>query len=453
MIKKIIKFLASLRFTVWLICLLGLIFMTGLWVPQKSLVKALYFDWKANAPRLVGFLDALGLTDIYTSPITVSLWVLFFLNLSLVMWQRIPLIIKRIELSPARIADPETAAGYSFHASYPLEPGMDADAVIGGLRTSGYVLLGDGSGFYGVKNRLSPIAFALFHLSFFLILLGGITGVYTLFIGYVDVAKGETFLGELDRYNKSPAPSLPKIGGIPKAAFMVESITPRVVRNTPTSISVMLVDEQGKKHEVGINTPYITDNTSFVFKHLGMAPLFVVIDPAGNEIDGAYEKLDVTQGRQDRFHLAGYDFAARFYPDYFLDNGKPATRSQEFNNPTFTIVVEREGKKIAEATVPKNGAMEFGGYRLVMRDLPFWVRFYVIKERGIAILYSGFAIATVAIIWRLLFFRREIIGAVREEDGVRHLVVAARSEYYKFLAEDEFTKMFDMLTNNGGKDR
>jgi cytochrome c biogenesis protein ResB len=442
MFKKIYKYLSSLRFTILLICLLGVVFAFGLWIPQKSLVKALYFDWKANSPLLVGFLDALGLTDIYTSPITVTLWALFFLNLSLVMWQRIPLIKKRVELSPTRIADPETAAGYSFHASYPLDPGMDGNAVMAGLRSRGYALLGDGSGFYGVKNRLSPIAFALFHLSFFLIFLGGLIGIYTTFIAYVDIAEGETFIGDLERYNPSPSPSLPKLGGIPKAAFTVESITPRVVRNTPTSISIKLIDEKGRKHDVGINSPYTTDNTSFVFKHLGMAPLFVVLDPAGKEIDGAYQKLDVLMGRKDRFALAGFEFTANFYPDYALDNGKPVTRSQEFSNPVFTITVEKDGKKIGEGTMPKKGTLEFSGYRLVMRELPYWVRFYVLKEQGIFLVYAGFAIASIAVIWRLLMFRREIVGAVREEGGARRLVVAARAEYYKSLAEDEFTKTF-----------
>lgn len=448
MLNKLIKYFSSLRFTILLICLLAVIFAVGLWVPQRSLVKSLYIDWKANSPLLVSVLDTLGLTGIYTSPLTLTLWFLFFLNLSLVMWQRIPLIKNRIELSPSRITAPETATGYSFQATYSLGADLNAGSVISGLNRLGYVTLGDGNGFYGVKNRYSPIAFALFHLCFFLILLGGVIGMYTTFIGYVDVAEGETFSGEIEHYNRDPEPSLPKVGGIPKVAFVVESITPQVVKNTPTGISVKLVDSKGKRHEVGINSPYTTDNTSFVFKHLGMAPLFVVTDAAGNEVDGAYEKLDVLQGRKDRFALAGFEFTAQFYPDYALENGKPITRTQEFNNPVFTIIAEKEGKKVTEGVVHKLGTMEFSGYRLVMRELPYWVRFYVLKERGLFLVYSGFAMATFAVVWRLLMYRREIVGVVREENGERRLVVAARAEYYKSLAEDEFTKLFATLMGN-----
>ena len=58
---------------------------------------------------------------------------------------------------------------------------------------------------------------------------------------------------------------------------------------------------------------------------------------------------------------------------------------------------------------------------------------------------SGFAIASLAVIWRFLFYRREILGAVREGDGERRLVVAGRSEFYKSLAEDEYTALFEKL--------
>jgi hypothetical protein len=446
MLNNLIKYLSSLRFTILLISLLGLIFAIGLWVPQQRLLKTIYLEWQKKSPTLVAFLDAAGLTTIYTSPITITLWLLFFLNLSLVLWQRWPIIKGRINLSDARIADPATAGGYPFRNSYPLPAGLDGDRIIGLLRKNRYTVLGDAAGFYGVKNRLAPVAFMLFHLSFFLILLGGLISVYTEFNGYLDLAQGESFQGELNRYNASPQPLMPKIGSPPDASFAVTSIVPRVVQDTPTGISVLLLDSRGATHEVDINRPYSTDHTSFVFKHLGVSPLFVLSDASGREIAGSYIKLDVLQRKPDRFALGPFTYTATFYPDFVLEEGKRATRSMEFNNPVFFIAVEQGGKKIAEGLVPKNGTLEFAGYRLEMRDMPFWVRFFVVKQRGLSILYAGFALATIGVIWRLLFYRREIIGSVREQDGGLCLLVAGRSEYYKSLAEDEFDKMFGELT-------
>ena len=449
MSNKAIKYLSSLRFTILLISLLCLIFALGLCVPQQSLLKSIYFEWQSNSPKLVAVLDALGLTTIYTSPITLTLWLLFFLNLSLVLWQRWPIVKSRITLSDKKIVDPMTAGGYPFRNSYPLPDELAGDTITDRIGKRGFTLLGDASGFYGVKNRLSPIAFMLFHVSFFLILLGGLISVYTEFVGFLDLTQGESFQGELTRYNESPEPRMPEIGSPPSASFTVKSIVPRVTGNTPTGISVLLVDSRGKSHDVDINRPYSSEHTSFVFKHLGVSPLFVLKNASGKEMAGAYVKLDVLKMRPDRFALGGFTYTATFYPDFVVDNGKRATRSMEFNNPMFFITVEQGGKKIAEGLVPKNGALEFPGYRLEMRDMPFWVRFYVVKQRGLSILYAGFAIATIGVIWRLLFFRREIVGAVREQDGVRCLVVAGRSEYYKNLAEDEFTKLFSDILGKG----
>ena len=451
MFKKAIKYLSSLRFTILLICMLGLMFIVGLWVPQQNLLKTIYLEWQRNMPNLVAFLDTLGLTNVYASPVTLTLWLLFFLNLSLVLWQRVPIVKSRITISDDKITDPVTSGGYPFRKTYTLSADMNGEKIITALRKSHYTVRGNVDGFYGVRNRLAPIAFMLFHLSFFLVLLGGLISVYTEFIGYIDLAQGESFQGELSHYNTLPIPKMPAIGSIPRVAFKVESVEPHVVHNTVTGINIRLVDAGGVSHDVGINTPYNTDNSSFVFKHLGVAPLFVLKDTAGNEVQGAYFKLDVVKGRQDTFRLGDFIFTADFFPDYELKDNAHTSKSMEFGNPVFVITVAKDGRKFAEAAVPRNGAMDFAGYRLEMRDMPFWVRFYVIKQRGLAILYAGFALATIGVIWRLIFYRREVIGAVRDVNGVRCLVVGGRSEYYKSLAEDEFDKLFERVVGDRSK--
>jgi hypothetical protein len=452
MFKKLVKYLSSLKFTIVLICLLGSTFIIGLWVPQIRLVKDIYLQWHRNSPRLVETLDTLGLTSIYTSPATIVLWVLFFLNLALVLWQRMPVVRHRIAISDAKIGDPDKAAGYSYKASFPLPSDLDAASVFSLLRKRRYTVLGDANGFYAVQNRLAPVAFMLFHISFYLVLLGGMISLYTEFIGYLDIAQGESFQGEVERYNATPAVKLPAFGSPPKVSIRVASITPQVVHNTPTSISILLVDGAGKTHDVGINTPYATGPTSFVFKHLGMAPHFILKDPAGRTVDEALVKLDVLRMKPDRFDFGGFNFTATFYPDFVMDNGKRATRSMEFNNPAFFIVAEKDGKKVGEGIVPKNGTLEFAGLRLEMTELRYWARFYVITQRGLYILYFGFAVACIAVIWRLIFYKRELLGAVRGAGSERTLVIAGRSEYYKSLAEDEFNKIFRNITGAGTGD-
>lgn len=450
MIDSVVKYIKSLRFTLLIISLLGVMFLLGLWIPQERIVSPeMLAKWQLSSPQVVATLQWLGFLNIYTSPTMLGLWAFFFLNLSLVMWQRLPLLKKRIAISESRIADPATASGYSFRASFPLPADLDAATLVARLRRNRYAVLGDGAGFFAVKNRLSPIAFALFHLSFFLVLVGGLTSVYTKFVGVLEVAEGETFQGEVERY--VPTPSLAKVGSPPRVAFTVQSVVPQSVNGTATGLKVKLQDARGEQL-ADVNRPYHDDHTTFVVDNVGPAPLFVVTDPQGKELDGAFMKLHVMGGAADVFSLAGYHFRAHFYPDYALGkNGKPETRSREFKNPRFVIAVEHQGKPVTTGTLAAGDSLAFDNYKLVLRQMPLWVRFSVIKEQGLSIIYAGFAVASIAVIWRFLFYRRELMGVVREEEGERRLVVAGRSEFYKTLAEDEFRELIEKIIDTGGR--
>ncbi len=440
MIRRLYRILVSLRFTVFLFISLSVIFLLGLWIPQKSLLKKdLYLQWKEGSPLLVSFLEALGFTDIYTSPVTLTLWTLFFLNLSLVMWQRVAVVRKKVALSEERFDDPETSSAYAVKAAIALPADAEPDDLAGRLRKAGYVFFGTPRRFSAVKNRFSPAATLLFHLSFFLMLLGGAMTVYTRFTANVDLAEGEAFTGAVDQY-VSP-PRMPKMGAIPAGRFMIERVTPSIEKETATGLRIDIVDERGGRQSAEINRPYKTDHTSFVFLNVGVAPLVIMHDAAGRELDGAYVKLDVFMGKQDVFEMHGLSFTVDFFPDFYLNGGNPQTRSQEMKNPAFQFYIEKEKRFIARKIIRPGESAAFGQYRITVPEMVYWVRFYVVKEYGTEIVYVGFGIATIALIWRLLFYRREIIGSVAEKDGVLVLCLAGRAEFYKALFEDEFVRL------------
>ena len=121
MIRGIYRVLISLRFTLALILLLSLLFLLGLWIPQKNLLtRELYLDWKNSSPGLVSVLEALDLTDIHASPLMLTLWAVFFLNLALVMARRVPIVKKKVQEAGNRIADPALLAAYPVRSTIVL---------------------------------------------------------------------------------------------------------------------------------------------------------------------------------------------------------------------------------------------------------------------------------------------------------------------------------------------
>jgi cytochrome c biogenesis protein ResB len=332
--------------------------------------------------------------------------------------------------------DPLTLPGYSHKATVLLPSTVGIEQIEPLFHKAGYRATRIADRLFAIKNRFSPLATLLYHLSFFLILVGGVISLYTRFTATVDLAEGETFRGDLAQYSQYP--SMPKFGSPPHAEFIIEKIELEVIGGTYYGISVSLSDSGGKRHVVEVNRPYKTDNTSFVIRTLGVAPLIVLADSQNRELDGAYVKLTVLQGKRDTFVLDKLEIAVQFFPDHVERYGVHGTRSEAIKNPAFFFDIRKSSKPLGQRLVKIGEPLQIGGYRLEIREMPFWVRFYVVKEQGLGVIYAGFFVAAVALIWRLLFYRREIIVQLEQEAGQTVVHLAGRGEFYKALFEDEF---------------
>lgn len=444
MLRTITSFLGSLRFTIFLIVALGLIFLLGLWIPQKGIIDyEEYLQWKRNFPALVSAVETLGLMEIYRAPLTLSLWALFFVNLSLVMWQRLPVVRRRLTL-PDPLPDPQGGA-FPSRARVELPGRGNLEQIFALLRRAGYVCHGTTERFYAIRNRLSPAASLLFHLSFFLLLLGGLISVYTRFVGIVDLAEGEVFNGELNRYTGKPA--LPRIGSAPKLQVTIRKVTPLIEAQTPTGLRVNLEDGRSRIHTLDINRPFREGAVSLVVKDLGLAPLFILRDSSGRELDGAFVKLNILRGKEDGFRMDGREFRVRFFPDHQLVNGEDTTRSEEFRNPVLAVLtVDGDRRTINRIPYATGARIPLGKADLVLAQQSFWVRFTVVSEHGVFLVYTGFLLACAGLLWRLGFYRRELAGSlVLGEDGTTVMQLAFRSEFYRALGEEEFTSLQEQL--------
>ncbi|MBI4844492.1 MAG: cytochrome c biogenesis protein ResB [Nitrospirae bacterium] len=446
------KTLASLRFTVFIVCCLIALFLLGLLIPQKSLLgHAAYLQWKENHEALVSLLEILRFTDIYVSPVTILLWALFFLNLFLIMARRIPLVWRRC-FGQSFVTDADSLKSGRNYEEVRIS---GIGAVLSALKAKGYHAVSDGARFYAVKNRFSPLATLLFHFSFILILAGGILSFYTKFTAHADVAVGEEFAGEY--YDVSP----PKIGEIPLARFRLDDV--RITffkKKIPTRIEARLDTINGKK-EIGINNPYNEGLLSFVIKHVDIAPLFILKDESGNEIDGAYVKLKFLNGRRVSFPMQEYRIESAFFPDYGgIEAAQEDERSslpqtlkqspqeeldlkaREIVDPAVGVEVLKNGETLNKDILMKGQSIAFDGRSLEFGGQAYWIQFYVVKEHGLGIVYTGFVLMIIALVMRLLFFRRDIRG-VYEEGTLR---ISGSSDFYPGHFSEEFRGITGSLT-------
>lgn len=434
LIRGTVKILSSLKLTILLIILLSFVFLLGQWIPQKSLIgKEFFLQWQAENPELVGFLEKIGFTRIYTSFLTLFLWALFFLNLIFVMGKRFSLILNRLSIPPLEI---ENFSGYPNYTEVSIDRPLKNEDIRAVFKD--YRVYGSPENFIAIRNRYAPLGTLIFHLSFFLLLTGGVVTTYTRFSAFLDLGEGEIFTGRLEQYS-SPI-NFPEVGSLPEVKFLVEKIEPEIEQDIPTDLKVTIRDERGHRKIIKINQPLKERGTSFVIKNIGVAPLIIIYDQKGQEIDGAYVKLNVLKGREDGFIFHGYSITASFYPDFYLKGGEPASRSEVIRNPAFRFTVTGKGV-FKEEILKRGGKMKLKGEELTWTELPYWVRFYVVKEKGLYLVYTGFAFIITALIWRLIFYRKEIRGMVKYENGKFILKLGGRAEFYRELFSDEFKKL------------
>jgi hypothetical protein len=450
MLSRTWKGLGSLKFTILLIISLAVMFLLGLLIPQKELLgKEAYLLWRGDHPSLVSLLESLQLTDLYRSPLSLVLWGLFFLNLALVMAPRLPATWRRC----FRVEIPKAPEALKGRRNYRRLEGTTIDSLGRVLKGEGYTLFHGAGSLVALKNRFSPLGTMLFHLSFVMILIGGAATVYTRFRAEADVAVGETFSGGYSKILKRP-----RMGEIPFTSFTVALVKPTYFdRNVTVDLDVEIDSRHGRK-SYGVNRPFRDGSLSFVINEIDIAPLFVVQDAAGRELDGAVVKLKVLKGAPDEFHLAGYRFRALFHTDYLgsgaakaeNQQGLPqalkqhdAGRSQdrEIVNPAFTLEVYRGETLVASGLVRPGESLSFDGRRVVFSAYDYWVHFYAGSERGLLLVYGGFLLMTLALVLRLGFPRKEIAAV---SDGTT-LHLAGRGEYYPLIFQEQLEKIITRL--------
>jgi len=432
--RRLLDLLGSLRLTIGLLVALATLFLLGLTIPQKQVLRReLYTQWQAQSPVAVRLLEAAGLTDIYRSPLAVGLWIAFFSNLAVVMARRVPAIRARARID-GEIPDPASAPGFPARRTLPAGEGAMA-AAAAFLRGRRFAVHERDGRLRALKHRLTPWATLAFHLCFFLIAAGGLVSLYTRFEGYVDLGVGEEFTGAVEQYAEPPR--LPAFGDPPRTHFTVEAVLPELEQDQPVGIKVVLRDERMLARTIEVNRPYRVRDASFVFKNVGVAPLLVVHDAGGREVFGGYIRLNVLQGRKDAFSLVGQDLEAELFPDHVETGGVEGTRSQEMRDPVLRLTLKARTGRLAQVSLRPGEGMDLGPYRLFFVDWRYWARLYVRSERGLGVVWLGFGIGATALAVRLLLYRREVLLAAGAGPGGPLLLVAARADYYRALFEDE----------------
>jgi len=443
-LRKAHRLFLSPRSTVFLLCLLALLLLLNVMLPQTRVLGDEGFEAMLRGrPVARFFLADLGMGDMSTSPVFLTVLGLFFLNLALVLLARLGPTWRRIALRPRTEEQLEAWARLKESLSAPLPPDWNPARVTRTLLGFGYKVRSQGKHtLWGVKHRTAALGFLLFHLSFFLLFAGGALIYYTRFVGFAVLSEGQEFSGEYAAVHRNPP-----FGGRPPLWFTVGQIDPRFERGEPVHLGAEFHFRQAGatvKRQARVNAPAHWGPTSLLVMQAGLAPVFWVQDAQGFTLDRVVVPIRMRSEQPTQFTLGKGNGALLVHP---LPAGTPFPEREDLLQVGLTVQRVKDGTVLAEHVLRQGEAMDHADGRIVLEELRYWVGVLVVSERGSGVLITGFVALVVGLIWRLSWHRREIALTWDE----REFRLVGRSEYFSGRFREELRSIQAELARPGGK--
>jgi hypothetical protein len=436
--------LTSVRTTLALLCLLALLLLLNVALPQRTVLGEEQYArvTGSSGPIAEFFLETLGFGHMATSPVFLVVLALFFLNLGAVLAVRLGPTWRRVALRPRSEEGLQAWARMEESFSEPLPEDWQVGKAVQILQGFGFQVRKAGERtLWGVKHRTAPLGFLLFHLSFFLLCAAGVLIYYTRFVGVAVLSEGQQFTGSYSEILRQPP-----TGRQPDVRFVLEQVDTRLEEGRPVHLQAeLLIQYSGgsTSRTSRVNHPARWGDVSLLVEQAGLAPVLWLQDPRGFTLDRLVTPARTRGGPPTEVPMVGGGVEVLIHPlaspDLFPSRDERATATMRFQ-------VLQGGELAFNGELRPGEAVELEHGRLVLEEFRYWVDIKVISERGGGLLITGFVIGILGLIWRLLWYRREV--AITWDDEAFRLV--GRSEYFSKRFRDELEGVFSMLREPQG---
>lgn len=426
--------LASLRTTAALMGALAMLLTVNVLVPQASgATRAAHDALVARGPAVRFVLVQLGLGDIPSSRIFHAALALFFANLAAVLGERAAVTLRRTRFRPPGAAQLAALRERGGGPWAPAPAGWSPAAVPPVLAALGYRAAPAGEGaIWGVKHRLAPLGFLLFHASLFLLCAGGIWLWGTRQVGLLSAVEGQT-VGTADVRLARRAPW----GGAGSLRLTANDVFVHLADGKPAALGAELVpDDPARAPQVAsVNHPAVWGDVTVLTEAVGIAPVLALRDGRGFTLD---EVAVVARGGPAAAPLGPGGLTAVVDP---IPAGAGFPERAALATTRVSLRLERGGLTVFAGALRPGERVRVDEGEVALTEIRYWIGLRIVRERGGALLILGFLLAVVGIAWRLLWYRREVL-VTWDDRGVQ---VAGRAELFPERFEAELAGIRGLL--------
>lgn len=453
--KKILLFLTSLRFSfILLVVLLGVIV-------QRAIIAQRYFlsPDPAQVPLFLRGFDYLGLSSIEL--------------LNRIFWGVLSILVVSLFFSISRMIKAGKARRRGLGRFKTVEAiqqlgntkrihiaACDPDKIKSFFRRKGFRIQDENHSsfpcFFAVKHDLGQWGVIIFHLTFFLLFLGGIASFLTRFTGYFELAPGEIFVEKYDHYlQKTPKPMFFNADN----AFSVTLEEINLAYWKPGEVKqrasiVRIIDKNGRLRgtpNISVNNPYAVANVKiYQGSRHGFIAGLKVTDREGTTANGVVRFL-LTRGAEPelvtwvRLPGTALDLKLELYSDLVRKiEGLEHFYSSRFEGSLMKVSsVERGGKLQSHGVVFGGGSLDVDDLDLRFVSLKPFTSFIITRDYGVPIIFVGFVFLLLSLCLTYFWVPERYWITIQEKDTGYSVYVGASVDKYKESFKERFSRLMN----------
>lgn len=429
----------SMRTSAVLLAVFATLMLANVAIPQESTTPEAYRALVGRGEAWRFAVETLGLGNVSTSaPFRITL-ALFFTHLAAVLVDRAGATVRRARVRPPTEAQFRAMLERDALA-VAAEPGWSPAGARRVLEALGYRVAEAGAeGLWGVKNPAAVLGFPLFHASFFILCVAGMQLYLTRDVAVALAIEGQRIRSEdLSVVRRSPQ------GAPPPVDLVLDSLAVELKEGSPTGLAAALrpLIPGEPAREARVNFPAEWGDLSVLVERVGVAPVLRLEDVRGFTLDRVSVAVGGQDGAPTTVTLAGGAVQVTLEP---IPVG-PAFPMRDALPHTRLRARVLDGTRLAfDGSLAPGERVAAGGATLAIEELRYWTSLRFVHERGGPLLVFGFAVLVAGIVWRLVWYRREVaIGW--GGGGVR---LSGRSEFYPARFRDELGRLRGLLEDPG----
>lgn len=448
--QKVRKFLLSRRIVIFLICAVFLSCLLASVVPQIARKPPRFFAaWEAGSPGIYHAIDLLQLNQVYSSAWFLILVALLALSLACSIYYQAKALLK--SKRPARI---ETIKGY-FREFTAVElgrgPGPDDAEIMRVFMARGYrsYPAADENGYYiFAKNRTGRWGGVVFHIGLLLCIAAALYGLAFKKEGFVQLAQNDTFQGrDKDWLTKR----LGVLANDFNTGFQVRlnKLTPaysedKLIKDMEAGLTIIDGNES-REFLLSPGSPVRFAGCKLSQSNYYGYVIGLMMEKAGGEkaftnffLDGPARKDEPFAGEMG-FPTSDYILNMKFYPN-LIEPSFYATL------PGVDLLVTEKGEQRFKGRVLFSQRARLNdNTTLSFDEIRYWTGLNLAKDRGMPLLYWGFALTTLGALLVFTLPYKEIHLLVDKDGDQVRISMGGQAARYRAVFSEEFKELTDEM--------